>query len=489
MRGLLCGCLVVIAACLVARPAVAQSNATVDALLKRVQALEDTNKALTQRIEELEKKQDTVAPPAATPQSKEPSAPVPATPPSAAGQDTKPTESSAALQARWEDGLHFDSADDQFHLKVGGRVMFDAAHFTSPDYWILGGPDIDEHDGTQFRWLRLELSGEVYEDFLYKLETDFANSDVQILDAYVGMQNIPYAGTLRVGQFSEPLGLEALTSSSHITFMERSMATQALIPYRSRGAALNNAFFDQRLTASVGVFNGGIEQDSNWSVTGRLSGLPWYADDGRRLLHLGVAASHRNPESDYAFYARPGSHLADDHLNTGALPANEITLLGAEAALVFGPFSLQGEYVRADVSFKPEPRDVNILDIERYFRLGDRSFDGYYIQASYFMTGEHRPYDRANGYFDRVVPKHPFRLHGGGLGAWELAARYEKLTLDDYDVVGGVVGGNAHNVTAGVNWYMTSNFRLTLNYVRSTIDQYAYDGAIDIIEARVQADF
>lgn len=456
------------------------ADADVKALLERVQALEETNKALVQRVNELEQRLEapaTPSEPAAVPTESETA---PASAPARAPRD---------LRTYWDNGLRFETQDQAFRLKVGGRIMFDAAHIDGPNYWRYGGPAIDENDGTEFRRLRLRFSGDVYQDYSYKVEIDFADNDAEIIDAYVGVKGLPYVGMLTIGQFSEPLGLEALTSSNYITFMERSMATQALIPYRSRGIALANSFFDQRMTASLGLFNGGIEQDNHWSVTGRLSAVPWYAAEGRRMLHLGVAASHRNPESEYGFVARPGAHLADKHLNTGDLPADEVDIWGAEAALVLGPFSVQGEFLRADVSFMPEHRDVTLFNLDQGFQLEDRHFDGYYAQASYILTGEHRVYDRATGAFDRIVPRKPFQLHGGGWGAWELAARYDALDLDDFDFRGGVIGGRGHGFTFGVNWYLTANTRLMLNYVRSSVNQYAYEGDIDIVQARFQTDF
>ncbi len=472
-------CAAIIAAWWGANFAFAQSGDDVDvkALVERMQALEETNRALTERVEELEQRLEDA----------QPSPPAPEPPET--GEAAAPAQQGKDLRVYWDNGLRMESQDGQFRLKVGGRIMFDAAHIDGPEYWGYGGPSIDENDGTEFRRLRVRLSGDVYQDYIYRLEVDFADNDAEIIDAYVGVKGVPYVGTVQAGQFSEPLGLEALTSSSYITFMERSMATQALIPYRSKGLALTNAYFDERLAASVGVFHGGIEQDNFWSVTGRVSGLPWYAREGRRLLHLGVAASHRNPESEYGFYARPGSHLADEHLNTGPLPADEVDLWGAEAALVLGPFSVQGEFLRADVSFMPEARDLTFLGLDDRFRLADRHFDGYYAQASYFLTGEHRPYDRTLGVFERVVPEKPFQLHGGGWGAWEVAVRYDELDLNDFDFRSGVIGGRGRSLTFGLNWYLTANTRLMLNYVQSDISQYAYGGGIDIIEARFQADF
>jgi phosphate-selective porin OprO/OprP len=453
-------------------------GADAEALLKRIQALEEQNKALVQRVEELERR------------APEPPTPTAETSPTAdAPVAAAPEEDGKTLRAHWDQGLCFETGDGQFRLKVGGRVMFDAAHIDGPNYWEIGGPAIDENDGTEFRRLRLRFSGDVYQDYIYKAEVDFAGNDVEIIDAYVGMRNVPYVGTVQVGQFSEPMGLEALTSSSDITFMERSMATQALIPYRSRGLAASRSLLGQRLTLAVGVFNGGLEQDNHWSVTGRVTGTPYYADEGRRVLHLGLAASHRNPESEYGFYAHPGAHLADRHLNSGELPADAVDLWAAEAAFVWGPFSVQGEFIRADVSFLPEARSVTFFDLDKRLRLHDRHFDGFYVQAGYFLTGEQRSYDPETGAFGRVVPRRAFDLHGGGWGAWELAARYDELSLDDFDFRSGVIGGSGRSLTAGVNWYLTPTTRLMLNYVRTDINQYAYDGAIDVVQARFQADF
>src|SRR5439155_13199923 len=94
---------------------------------------------------------------------------------------------------------------------------------------------------------------------------------------------------------------------------------------------------------------------------------------------------------------------------------------------------------------------ATIYDATVAGRTGDHSFNGGYVQVSYFLTGENRAYDRRYGreaanYLDG--PTTPFwllRRDGGGLtaglGAWELAARYNYVNLNDGTVKGGVVGG------------------------------------------------
>lgn len=458
-----------------------QQHVDVEALVEQVQGLVEANEALAKRVAELEKR---LAEREAVPGQEEVEVVA-----EAAQAPEAPEQGGTPLGVYWDEGLRFEPQDDAFSLKIGGRVHFDAAFFDGPEYWSLGGAAIDEHDGAEVRQLRLTMAGDLYEDYHYELEVEFAGDDADVLDAYVGVKDVPVVGAIWAGQFAEPLGLEALTNANFTTFMERSMATQALIPFRSRGLQVSNRFLEERLTVAAGVFHGGEDEDSHWNYTARITGLPWYAADGRRLLHLGAAYSHRNPESEYGFAARPASHLANKHWDTGDLPVDDLDLWGLEAALVLGPFSLQGEFLRADASFVPEPRDLTFFDLDRFFQLDDRHFSGYYVEASYFLTGEHRVYDRTYGCFTRVVPRNKLRIRGRGWGAWQVAVRYEKLDLDDFDVRSGVIGGQGHNLTVGLNWYTTAHTRLMLNYIKSHVDQFAYDGTIDVFQARFQVDF
>ena len=124
----------------------------------------------------------------------------------------------------------------------------------------------------------------------------------------------------------------------------------------------------------------------------------------------------------------------------------------AELASTYGPLTVQGEYSRVAVH-----------------RLGDRptaTFSGMYASASWFLTGEHRPYEMAEGEFGRVVPKR-------SSGAWELAARVSTLDLNDTTTGVDIKGGKGTNVTVGLNWHMNANFKWMLNYVRVMNDENA----------------
>lgn len=224
-----------------------------------------------------------------------------------------------------------------------------------------------------------------------------------------------------------------------------------------------------RQTDSFGDGVGGRD----YNVTARVTALPWYQDKGRKLLHFGLGYTHQNYEDDeIRFRARPESHLAPRLVDTGTFGAEYGDLIGTEAALVYGPFSLQAEYVHA-------------LMQGRGWRIGDPHFWAASVQASYFLTGEHRPYKTSTGTFDRVRPLRNFTWRRGddnGPGAWELAARYSHLRLND----AGVDGGRLRDFSLGLNWYLNPNMRTMWNYVFADPTE---GGNVDIFQWRFQIAF
>jgi phosphate-selective porin OprO/OprP len=94
-------------------------------------------------------------------------------------------------------------------------------------------------------------------------------------------------------------------------------------------------------------------------------------------------------------------------------------------------------------------------------------FHGAYIQASYFLTGESRQFDRKTGAFGRAqVYENFFRVRNSdcgicsGRGAWEIACRWNYLDLTDEDLVGGYLDTSG----LGLNWYLSPYMRMMFNY-------------------------
>ena len=382
------------------------------------------------------------------------------------------------LRVYYKNGLKIESANKEYKFQIGGRLMNDWAFFSEGDDFKVQEGDVG--DGVEFRRARIYLSGLLYNRVKFKVQYDFAGQDVDFKDVYFGLIKLPVVGNLNIGHFKEPFSLEELTSSKYITFMETSLAN-VFSPGRNNGFAVYNTVMDKRLTWATGVFrpvddSGDLtDSDSGYNLTARVAYVPWMQDNGKKLVHIGFATSYQEPDDDgeVRYRTRPESHQTDRFLNTDKFSADHVNLYGFEAALVYNSFSVQGEYKMADVS--------------RSSGLSDPSFDGYYIEASYYLTGEHRKYKK--GAFSRTKVNKNF-LDGGVLGAWQIALRYSSLDLND----AGIQGGEEENITVGLNWHLNNNTRVMLNYVHAEIedslaDKSITDAGLDIYQMRFQIDF
>jgi phosphate-selective porin OprO/OprP len=381
------------------------------------------------------------------------------------------TNSNPSLTASWKEGFRLDSEDKQFSFKFGGRIMNDWS-------WGTADQSLEDEigsvfDGTEFRRARILSEGVLWGRFQYKAEYDFAPLEPDFKDVYVGFTEIPVIGTLRVGHFKEPFSLSELTSSKYITFMERPVGIEAFAPSRNNGAAVTNDAFDHKIAWTAGVFRSTVGNglgfgDRNYNFSGRLSSSPIYQEGGRRMLHLGVAYSRQNSQFDEVLYrSRPEIHLSPRFVNTGFFPAKSSDLLGLEAAFVHGPLSVQTEYMQ---------NAVNSVETENPI------FRSYYVQGSFFFTGENRRYKREFGVFNRVRPNSELFNGVGGGGAWEIASRYSWLNLDD----GPVQGGKLKTVVVGLNWYLNPNTRVMWNYNHANRTDF---GNGNFFQMRLAVDF
>ena len=351
------------------------------------------------------------------------------------------------INVTWKDSLRLETADGKNKLRIGGRIHWDNAFSSDDDYMT---------DGDTFRRARLYVSGQIQERYDFKMQYDFAGGDADFKDVYFGIKGLPALGNLRVGQFKEPFSLEELTSSNNISNIERANVNR-MAPSRSAGVMLYNNYADQRITGAVGIFRGADDSYGNYkgdgyAATARLTGLPYKNDDGSQLLHLGVGYSHR--DDDTASYKFSSDHSMAPSTKYKISDVDDTSLLGIEAALKLNSFSLQSEWIEADVD-----------------AVTGGDLDGYYVQASYVLTGESRSYDTATGVFKGVSPGSKF-LDNGGLGALEATLRLSNL---DYTELNG--GDEAESWTLGFNWYLNKNVRALFNYTDVDLDN-GEDGSV-----------
>ncbi|MGC8494752.1 MAG: OprO/OprP family phosphate-selective porin [Syntrophobacteraceae bacterium] len=390
-----------------------------------------------------------------------------------------------AVKASWKhDELFFETNNGNFTMHVGGYAQLD-----------FGGADVNERMkaafptlpgyGAEVRRLRLALQGTMYRDFDYNVGIEFGGGSVVLKDAYISYYGFPCIANIRVGHMKEPFSLEELTSSNWFEFTERSLdnsfVTSNVQQDRNMGVMLFNTEFDQRMTWAAGGY---MQQDNpsgtsyqsggfnNANVSGRLTFLPWYADKGCELVHLGFGYRHlfrsdntadwyssKTTTLPYAFdfLSVPEFHLSPvKTVNTGSLVAESGDQINPELAVVYGPFSVQGEFF-----------DTFLND----YTTNDKTFTnpdltGYYVMASWFLTGEHRNYDRKYGVFGRPKLCCNFDPNAGTWGAWELAARYSSIDLNDK----GVHGGSEQDWNGSLIWYLNPNLRWMFDYIHAHVD-------------------
>ena len=99
--------------------------------------------------------------------------------------------------------------------------------------------------------------------------------------------------------------------------------------------------------------------------------------------------------------------------------------------------------------------------MENLFSKGTVSSRGWYVSASYILTGEEQPRN------EPVVPCHVFNPCTREWGAWEVGVRYEQFRTDaaafDKDLVSGVRFVTA--TTAGLTWWPNEHIKFVGNFV------------------------
>ena len=364
-------------------------------------------------------------------------------------------------------------------LTLSGVFQADAVMFHQTDENRATYGEIQS--GADFRRARLGAKGSVSDAMDYFMQLDFgAFGRPTFTDLWVDFKDATPLGTLRVGQWKQPFSLEVASSFRYTTFMERSSSFQAFTPFRHLGVGFYDHSTDETATWALSYFRTGQDQfgsslstDGGNGLAGRVTQLGWYECGGEEYLHLGFGYFLNAPADGRArFRTIPEIFVGEFSLpagepigtsgqtiptvangtpffvDTGVLTDTSLVqTVGPELLWVQGALSVQGEFMGTYVDSGPQ---------QNGFLYGS------YMQIGYFLTGEHRPYDRKAAAIDRVMPLNSVSKKGG-LGAWEIAARWSYLDLTDRQIQ----GGELQDLTVGLNWYVNPYCKCVFNYIHS----------------------
>ncbi len=358
-------------------------------------------------------------------------------------------------------------------VDVRGSVMVDFSNFDGAHVATVDGVAATDN-AFILRRARVTFEDSSKNDWNTKLQIDVNRSNVYIDsslvlgvgDAYV--QYSPDSFDLTIGRSKEPFGLERMTASKNLAFTERTTVMSAFAPGRNMGIKFSGDY--ELMSWAAGAFQNQevIGGEDTTAITGRITGIPFQSDS--QLVHLGLAASSRALDADVEFDIGETAEvftafkmIESDTANADDLYGTNVTLIGVEAAWVYGPFSMQAEYVSSSLE--------KTIDEGNDYDPGTVLFSGYYAQCSYFITGETRPY--RNGRFRSLKPEGDY--------AYEVAFRHSNLDVHDRDSLqsngeaytnpiteeyGGVI---CMNSTIGFNVYFNNKVRVMADYIMTTL--------------------
>ena len=365
---------------------------------------------------------------------------------------------------------------------LGGAILMENTRWLSQDNSNeeqVG--DLSAYEGGSIRAFRVGLGGTfnfkkpwiyVFSFGTRAFERGFEQGDLDEFVLYDYRVGIPIgSATLSLGKTKETFSISRLSTMIYEPGQqERASVADGLLPARNIGIVISNSFLKERMTWAAGVFNNWFETDRSFSdnptvLTGRVSALPYISEDESNLLHVGVAGRYSNAAGGIRYKTKTEIFSGPVSVDTDLLDDATSTFhYGLEMAWRKGPFILMGEYIQSNVSSST---------------FNDPSFKGYYVIASYVLTGELRQYNKRSGTFKRVNVANG--INSGGWGELELYSRWSSIDLMDQSVD----GGQMNTLSLGLNWNPISSIQFNVNYRYSTLDRFGAVGFNHGIVARL----
>ncbi len=484
----------------VAQPAAAQGLSADDAaaMKAQIEALKAQIAALEQKLEDAQAKDGGTPPP--QPKSTGGDAPAPAPPAIKEPPKAAKAVEASAPQISFK-GAPEISTKDGWSFKPRGRIHYDSGFISTPG--DFESPNLGFN--SRVRRIRLGAEGDMPGGFGYKVEVDFANAGTGFGDAFLSYQGTDSPVLVRIGNMDTLSGLEQITSSNNSSFIERAAFNDAFLNSRRLGTAIALTDKKSGLSAEAGLFaahsiDSSFDNDG-WIAAARLTWSPTWRGG---QMHLGLNYQYRDFASNAGgiastgvnmpsvnqlarYRSRPNSQLTDVRfIDTGSFAARRDRIVGAEIAGIFGPVYVAGEaqWVRAE-AYAPG----SIASGQNLFAGGnsavtparDPAFFGGYAELGYFFTGETRAYRPGEGIWGRTKVRKP--LGKGGPGAWQIAARFDYVDLNDAALQAAPTtnfttgttslananarlgrGGTQSSYLLALNWYPLDYVRFMLNY-------------------------
>ena len=391
-------------------------------------------------------------------------------------------------------GLKIKSGKNE--VKLGGRIHYDVGlHDVDPTLTCEmaqaeGGSCFT--DGTNFRRLRLAMSGKHDKMFYYKVSVDWGASakqsevtDVASVDeAFWGMK-LAKNTTLSIGKQKIPASFAESTSSNDLPFIERApsvdtMTDESIGPKRM---AIQLRNWDKKagyLIEAAMHGSGDIMQtetsDEQFGLTARAVYAPILSK--KNVLHLGYWYDYTDTDTydtTMEWNYRIGLNVSDEKpidadIGSDLGGITEMSHWGVELAYLYNNFWAAGEWLWGEMERPAAGNSTsrfngtspNCTTVEA--NMG-------YAEAGFSVNGTRR-YTIKKGAWKRPKVKNP--VTKGGPGVVEVGVRWDNSSLNG--LCSGYAGqGAMRSTTLGLNWQLTNNNRILFNYIMADLDNEAVD--------------
>ena len=326
--------------------------------------------------------------------------------------------------------------------------------------------------GSFFKHIDFEIERELTEKEL--TEKDVAEGLTPLSpwkDVYVNVDYIDNA-QFQAGKFKIPFGLDQLTGVTHNDFVYRSLGAIYLTPARDTGFMVHGRFFKRGLSYWTGAFVHDGDNARSKKIQGgdetfaaRVTGKPFRLLSPQRFESLEIGT------------AMTVTRVSDDSFRPNGLRGR--TAITQDT--FFAPVYVKGQRWRweGDVNWTAGPigaRAEYTHVTDQRLRQGfgdddlpDARYRSWYVSGTWLVTGETKTRP--------VKPAADFLR--GGVGAVEIAARYERIWFDS--VAGAdtafanpraenILPSGERALTIGVNWTLNRFIKLQVNGVRERVE-------------------
>jgi phosphate-selective porin OprO/OprP len=378
--------------------------------------------------------------------------------------------SSTAVPVADDRGFALRSADDNFELKLRLLAQGDAR-------FLVEETEPPLNDTFAMRRLRPIFEASLGKLIAVRLTPEFAGPGATIVDAYIDFKLSPLY-TVRVGKTKGPVSLERLQSGGATMFIERAYPTE-LAPNRDIGVMLTGEYDGGVFSYTLGIFNGvadgrdaaATDVDDEKEIEGRLFFEPFRNSPGfLQGLGFGVSGTTGDKRGTSVGtggvlpqYRTPSINTLFQYV-TGAAAAGKHERLAASTYFYLTSFGLMSEYIESSQEVTAPGAAATEL-----------THSAWQVSAACVLTGEDQTFRAV------TKPESTFVRGAPGIGAWELVARAMEIDLDDDSFPTyanpATSATRATSYGVGVNWYISSNAKIMLNYMQTGFESGSAGGA------------